>query len=106
MPRVGTLLGTCGRPEDQVQIIRKGQTTTRIKRSVNYGRSWATEEEQVDTALILGSFAEFERSNIRERQAEGVTLAKRLPSTQSANALCPRRGSKKRNNEQWQGNQR
>lgn len=53
MPRVGTLLGTGGRPEDRVQIIRKGQHTTRIKRSANYGRSWATEDEQVDTALIL-----------------------------------------------------
>lgn len=53
MPRVGTLLGTGGRPEDRVQIIRKGKKVTRIKRPANYGRSWAAEDEQVDTGLIL-----------------------------------------------------
>lgn len=53
MPRVGTLLGTGGRPDDRVQIIRKGKNTTRIKRPANYGRSWQVEDEQVDTALIV-----------------------------------------------------
>ncbi|MGD7003708.1 recombinase family protein [Corynebacterium halotolerans] len=50
---MGTLLGTGGRPEGRVQIIRKGKKATRIRRSVNYGRSWAAEDEQVDTGLIL-----------------------------------------------------
>lgn len=53
MPRAGTLLGTDGRPEDRVQIIRKGKKTTRITRSANHGRSWAAEDEQVDTDLIV-----------------------------------------------------
>lgn len=53
MPRVGTLLGTGGRPEAQVQIIRKGKKATRIKRFANYGRSWVDEAKQVDTDLIL-----------------------------------------------------
>ena len=51
--RMGTLLGTGGRPEAQVQIIRKGKKATRIKWFANYGRSWVDEAEQVDTDLIL-----------------------------------------------------
>lgn len=35
---------------------------------------------------ILVSFAEFERSIIRERQTEGITLAKKPASTKAANA--------------------
>lgn len=53
MPRVGTLLGTGGRPEARVQIIRKTKNTTRIKRSTNNGRSWSVDEDTVDTDLIL-----------------------------------------------------
>lgn len=53
MPRAGTLLGTGGRPEGRVQIIRKRKKVTWIKRSANHGRSWAAEDEQVETALIL-----------------------------------------------------
>lgn len=53
MPRIGTLLQPDGRPDSRVQIIRKGKTTTRIKRPTDHGRSWATEDEHVDTELIL-----------------------------------------------------
>ncbi|WP_158300330.1 recombinase family protein [Corynebacterium glutamicum] len=35
---------------------------------------------------ILGSFAQFERSIIRERQAEGIALAKRPANIKAANA--------------------
>ena len=53
MGRIETLLDQYGRPEDQMQIIRRGKNTTRIRRSTNYGWSWVTEDEQVDTARIL-----------------------------------------------------
>lgn len=53
MPRVGTLLGTGGRPEARVQIIRRGKHTTRITRSTDHGRSWAVEDERVATDLIV-----------------------------------------------------
>ncbi|AJK70110.1 recombinase family protein [Corynebacterium marinum] len=53
MARVGTLLDDYGRPADRVQIIRRGKNNTRIKRSTNYGRSWAVEDELVPTGLIL-----------------------------------------------------
>lgn len=53
MVRVGTRLDQHGRPEDRVQIIRRGKNTTRIRRSTNYGRSWAAEDERVDTNRIL-----------------------------------------------------
>ena len=53
MPRVGTLLGTGGRPETRVQIIRRGKHTTRITRSTDHGRSWAVKGERVDTDLIV-----------------------------------------------------
>lgn len=39
MVRVGTLLDELGRPEDKVQIVRRGKINTRIKRSTNHGRS-------------------------------------------------------------------
>lgn len=53
MSRLGTLLGTDGRPEDRVQIIRKNKKTTRITRAVDHGRSWAPTDEVVDTDRIL-----------------------------------------------------
>jgi len=36
---------------------------------------------------VMGAFAEFERSLIRDRQREGVVLAKRGAPTAAANAL-------------------
>lgn len=53
MVRVGTLLDEFGRPEDKVQIIRRGKVNTRILRSTNYGRSWAADSEQVPTGRVL-----------------------------------------------------
>ncbi|ALP51337.1 recombinase family protein [Corynebacterium glutamicum] len=47
---------------------------------------------------ILGSFAEFERSIIRERQAEGIAWRKRPASTRAANAPSPRTTSRKPGN--------
>ena len=35
---------------------------------------------------ILGSFAEFERAIIRERQADGIALAKKAGKTRGVNA--------------------
>lgn len=51
--RVRTLLDEFGRPQDKVQIVRRGKINTRIKRSTNYGRSWAFDSEQVPTNRIL-----------------------------------------------------
>src|SRR5699024_6890538 len=53
MVRVGTLLDEFGRPEDKVQIIRRGKINTRILRSTDYGRSWAADSEQVPTGRVL-----------------------------------------------------
>lgn len=53
MTRVGTLLDSFGRPEQRVQIIRKGKTTTRIRHSTDHGRSWSSQEDKVDSGLIL-----------------------------------------------------
>lgn len=53
MARIGTLLDEYGRPEDRVQIIRRSKHTTRIRRSADFGRSWAVEDERVDTTRIL-----------------------------------------------------
>lgn len=53
MVRVGTLLDEFGRPEDKVQIVRRGKINTRIRRSADHGRSWAFDSEQVPTERIL-----------------------------------------------------
>lgn len=53
MVRVGTLVDEFGRPEDKVQIIRRGQVNTRIARSTDYGRSWAADSKQVPSERIL-----------------------------------------------------
>lgn len=53
MVRVGTLFDEHGRPEDRVQIIRRGKNTTRVRRSTNHGRSWTPEDERVDTNRVL-----------------------------------------------------
>lgn len=53
MARIDTLLDQYGRPEDQVQVVRRGKNGTQIRRSANYGRSWAVQGERVDTAWIL-----------------------------------------------------
>ncbi|MCQ4620697.1 hypothetical protein KBX19_05675 [Corynebacterium sp. CCUG 71335] len=53
MARVGTLLDEHGRSEDRLRIIRLGKNNTRIRRSANHGRSWAVEDEQVDTDRVL-----------------------------------------------------
>lgn len=53
MVRVGTLLDEFSRPEDKVQIVRRGKINTRILRSTDYGRSWAADSEQVPTGRVL-----------------------------------------------------
>lgn len=53
MVRIGTLLDEFGRPEDKVQIVRRGKINTRILRSTDYGRSWAADSEQVSSHRIL-----------------------------------------------------
>lgn len=53
MSRIGTLLDTFGRPEDQVEIIRRSKKTTRIRRSIHNGRSWSPADQLVATELIL-----------------------------------------------------
>ncbi|MDR7328737.1 recombinase family protein [Corynebacterium guangdongense] len=53
MVKVGTLIDELGRPEDKVQIVRRGKSNTRIARSTDYGRSWASESEQVPSDRVL-----------------------------------------------------
>ena len=53
MVRVATLLDEFGRPEDKVQLIRRGKINTRILRSTDYGRSWAAVSEEVPSERIL-----------------------------------------------------
>ena len=58
------------------QITAKGASVRFIKEGLVFS---ATDQDPRATLMlgILGSFAEFERSIIRERQAEGIALAKK-----------------------------
>lgn len=57
------------------EILTKGASVTFIKEKQSYSR--ANHDPMGRLLLqILGSFAEFERNLIRERQAEGIKLAK------------------------------
>lgn len=65
------------------QSTAKGASVRFIKEVLVFS---ATDQHPRATLMlgILGSFAEFERSIIRERQAEGIALAKRLVSILAA----------------------
>ncbi|WP_233572977.1 MULTISPECIES: recombinase family protein [unclassified Frondihabitans] len=57
------------------EIARKGATVMFVKEQQTYGRD--AEDAMGQLMLnLLGAFAEFERSLIRERQAEGIRIAK------------------------------
>lgn len=57
------------------EILGKGATIVFVKENQTYS---ATSDDSMGRLLlhILGAFAEFERSLIRERQAEGIRIAK------------------------------
>ncbi len=58
------------------ELIGKGVTVTFLHENLAFVKD--TTDPRADLMLgILGSFAEFERAIIRERQAEGITLAKK-----------------------------
>lgn len=55
MSRIGTLLGLAGRPEAQVQIMRRGAKNTRIRRqsAVDHRIVWDTHDTIVPTQWVL-----------------------------------------------------
>lgn len=57
------------------RVLAKGASVHFIKEQAIY-RPHATDPRDQLILNLLGSFAEFERSLIRERQAEGIALAK------------------------------
>lgn len=77
MPRLRILSGTDGRHEDRVQIIRKEKHTTRINRPTNPGRSWALEDDQVDTDPVLNDDSG-DNSDDRTQNEETTSVATRL----------------------------
>lgn len=57
-------------------VTDKGVTVTFLHEGLSFSKD--TADPRADLMLgILGSFAEFERALIRERQAEGIAIAKR-----------------------------
>lgn len=71
------------------ELTGKGVTVTFLHENLAFAKD--TTDPRADLMLgILGSFAEFERAIIRERQAEGIALAKRPASTKAANQLSAR----------------
>lgn len=58
------------------ELTDKGVTVTFLHERLSFSRS--SKDPRADLMLgVLGSFAEFERAIIRERQAEGIALAKK-----------------------------
>ena len=58
------------------ELTNKGVTVTFLHENLAFAKD--TSDPRADLMLgILGSFAEFERAIIRERQAEGIVLAKK-----------------------------
>ena len=58
------------------ELTGKGVTVTFLHENLIFAKG--TTDPRADLMLgILGSFAEFERAIIRERQAEGIALAKK-----------------------------
>ncbi|TWS50874.1 recombinase family protein [Corynebacterium glutamicum] len=71
------------------QVTAKGASVHFLKEGLMFS---ATDQDPRATLMlgILGSFAEFERSIIRERQAEGIALAKKAGKfTGRKKALSP-----------------
>lgn len=58
------------------QITAKGASVHFFKENLTFSKD-STDPRDTLMLSILGSFAEFERSIIRERQAEGIALAKK-----------------------------
>lgn len=58
------------------QITAKGASVHFLKENLTFSKE-TTDPRDTLMLSILGSFAEFERSIIRERQAEGIALAKK-----------------------------
>ena len=76
----GQRAGKLGLPVIQFGIVdeltNKGVTVTFLHENLSFSKD--TTDPRADLMLgILGSFAEFERAIIRERQAEGIALAKK-----------------------------
>lgn len=76
------------------EITAKGASVQFIKESLIFSAESSDPRARLMLS-ILGSFAEFERSIIRERQAEGIALTKRPASTKAANEPLPRTMSRK-----------
>src|SRR5699024_7571000 len=58
------------------ELTGKGVTVTFLHEHLSFSKN--SSDPRADLMLgILGSFAEFERAIIRERQAEGIALAKK-----------------------------
>ena len=75
------------------QVTAKGASVRFLKEGLVFS---ATDQDPRATLMlgILGSFAEFERSIIRERQAEGIALAKKAGKyTGRKKALSPAQGA-------------
>lgn len=58
------------------QITKKGASVHFIKEGLTFAKGRENSRDNLMLG-ILGSFAQFERSIIRERQAEGIALAKK-----------------------------
>ncbi|WP_255997856.1 recombinase family protein [Corynebacterium sp. CCUG 71335] len=67
------------------QITAQGASVRFVKEHLTFSKD-STDPRATLMLGVLGSFAEFERSIIRERQAEGSALAKRPESTKGADA--------------------
>ena len=68
------------------ELTHKGVTVTFLNEDLSF--SGDSSDPRSDLMLgIVGSFAEFERAIIRERQAEGIALAKKLANIKDVNAL-------------------
>lgn len=63
--RIGTLLGQHDRPEAQVQIVRKGPKTTRVRQQIKDGHHtvWDTRESKIDSARVLDDGGELWRKH-------------------------------------------
>ena len=67
------------------QITDKGLSVHFIKKSLTFSKD-STDPRATLMLGILGSFPEFERAIIRERQADGIALAKKAGKSRGVNA--------------------
>jgi DNA invertase Pin-like site-specific DNA recombinase len=63
---------------------------------VKEGLTFTGDDSPMATLMlsVMGAFAEFERALIRERQREGITLARQRGAYRGARNPCRRSGSK------------